>query len=705
MMKRLSVLTLLLILLFILFSCDNGSSPDSASGSDGLVKVSLALGGDSASIQKSVSVNGNTDWTSLTYHYNAVPQWSGDHIHGAADWTPVTYSEVMSLGYFSPGEWVFGVRVKNGANVVYEGFSDVTSITSNTTVDVLVKKLVTDAAVGSVRISVTAPSAQDDTLTISYTGDATGGPYTITAESASDKYLFEYTVTGLSAGTYNFTLTHSAGGEDDIEVVLPSGEMAVISGYLNNGAWHLDYNTVKVYSVGISWTGSGIVQANTTSAAVGDRVSFYVKPASTSSLESLSITCGGNSVSYTGNGSLYSFTMPDGNVSVAATFGAVDIAEIDIDHFKTIIENIYVDNDDVTAFGRSNSEPSGVDYLGIKGVLIWYDSNNNKICWYSENGNTFKFKAGSMAEFFKDHTKYTSISMEGIDTAAVTSMASMFDGCNALTSLTLAGLKTGNVTDMSKMFFGCCGLTSLVLDTEKVNGKFVNFDTSKVTDMSYMFSSTDLTGSKPAELKMNLESLDVSGLDTSSVTNMSHMFYLCSNSNLTSLNVSGFDTSNVTDMSYMFACWRNYPSYVTAVDMSSWDFSNVTTVNRMFDRCERAVITFPSHTMLSNIEDILYWFSHCFAMTPALLETVVKSWDFSGHVNTAALTALFAKADDSNGEAVPNNRIMTNDMTNYKSTRQQFATHANNTVITTLYVGGNNLSAVRYQRLTTVANP
>ena len=408
---------------------------------------------------------------------------------------------------------------------------------------------------------------------------------------------------------------------------------------------------------------------------------------------------------FTGCGTALITPFKNGEVDFEATFTSDLDPDINITYFKYIVDALY-DAYPVTSFSRSAVEPQGVEYVGIKNVKIWYD-NNGHIYWHSDKvGNTFKFKAGSMASFFKDCVRYVSISLEGMDTSEVTSMASMFDGCSALTSIDLTGLNTAEVRNMSKMFYGCIGLTSLVLDTDKdVNGKFVNFNTANVTDMSYMFSSTDLTGSKPGELKMNFESLDVSGLDTSSVTNMSHMFYLCSNSNLTTLDVSGFNTSKVTDMSYMFACWRNFPSYVTAVDMSGWDFSKVTTVNRMFDRCERVVISFPTLTKLSNIEDILYWFSHCFAMTPARLATVIGSWDFSGHTNVSALSALFAVCDDNNGEVSPNNRIMTNDMNNYKSTRQVFDTHQNNTVITKLYVGGNNLSNVRDQRLTTVETP
>ncbi|MBO7431166.1 MAG: BspA family leucine-rich repeat surface protein [Spirochaetia bacterium] len=703
MRKIVSIFTLLLTLLLILAGCDNGSVSDSSvpNKSSGLVKVCLTVDGDSSDIQKSVSATGSY-WTSFTYQYNAVPQWidpAGTRIHGATDWLPINYSAGMSIGYYSPGPWVFGIRIKNGSSVIYEGFSDVVNVeNTSVNVDVLVNKLVTDAVAGSVRIAVTAPAAVDDTLSISYTGTASGGPFDVTATSASDRYPFEYTVSGLNPGTYNFTLTHSAGDiEGNIEVVMPADAMAVISGHMDNGIWQLGCITPKIYGINLTFDDEkGVVHPNATSAAAGDLVTVYVKALSGSELHDVSITWGTPAKTITPiiSGDLYSFTMPDGAVNFEATFTSDQDPDINITYFKYIIDALY-DAYPVTSFSRSAVEPQGVEYVGIKNVKIWYD-NNGHIYWHSDKvGNTFKFKAGSMADFFREQTDYTSIDLTGIDTSAV--------------------------TNMSHMFYGCIGLTSVTLDSEKVTdsgdprfGKFLHFNTANVTDMSYMFSSTALDGSGAGTKKMNIRSLDVSGLDTSSVTNMSHMFYLCSNSNLTTLNVSGFNTSNVTDMSYMFACWRDHPSFVTAVNMSNWDFSKVTTVNRMFDRCENVVITFPTYTELKNIEDILYWFSHCFQLTGAQLQAFIAGWDFSEHKNKAALQTLFSKTASGNDESVPNNRIMGSDMNpNNKpadfGTRFTCPTYSSDdpeyvNPITVLYVGG-NLGDVKYQRLTTVATP
>lgn len=65
------------------------------------------------------------------------------------------------------------------------------------------------------------------------------------------------------------------------------------------------------------------------------------------------------------------------------------------------------------------------------------------------------------------------------------------------------------------------------------------FDTSNVTDMSFMFMECH-----------GVSNLDVSKFDTSNVTNMKFMFNDCRG--LTNIDLSNFDTSNVTDMSCMF---------------------------------------------------------------------------------------------------------------------------------------------------------
>ena len=165
-----------------------------------------------------------------------------------------------------------------------------------------------------------------------------------------------------------------------------------------------------------------------------------------------------------------------------------------------------------------------------------------------------------------------------------------FNGSSRYSNLTSIqfnhSVDTSKVTDMSYMFY----------ITEKSNLKTLelsDFDTSNVITMSYMFDNSTATEIKGLE-KFN----------TSKVTNMSHMFL---NSKATTLDLSSFDTSKVTDMGYMFTGSEateikglnkfntsnvTYMSSMfesskaTTLDLSNFDTSNVTGMYSMFSRSE-----------------------------------------------------------------------------------------------------------------------
>ena len=134
----------------------------------------------------------------------------------------------------------------------------------------------------------------------------------------------------------------------------------------------------------------------------------------------------------------------------------------------------------------------------------------------------------------------------------------MFYDCT--TSFNLSNFDTSKMTDMSWMFDNCLSLTTLDLS---------NFDTSRVTDMSHMFSYCS-----------RFISLDLSSFDTSNVTDMSYMFEDCSG--LTLLDLSNFNTENVTDMHYMF----KYCDSLTTINVSNqWNTDSVKFSIKMFKKC------------------------------------------------------------------------------------------------------------------------
>ena len=81
------------------------------------------------------------------------------------------------------------------------------------------------------------------------------------------------------------------------------------------------------------------------------------------------------------------------------------------------------------------------------------------------------------------------------------------------------------------------------LSTSGVTPQYVRFEDKirPVSTAKWFYKRSAIRGFE------NLENLD-----TSKVTDMSYMFMGCSNSNLTRLDLSTFDTSNVTNMTSMF---------------------------------------------------------------------------------------------------------------------------------------------------------
>jgi len=130
-----------------------------------------------------------------------------------------------------------------------------------------------------------------------------------------------------------------------------------------------------------------------------------------------------------------------------------------------------------------------------------------------------------------------------------------FYGCSNLTLNTV--IDTPNLattTNLTQMFRECSSLTSINLS---------NFwDTSQVTDMSFMFAICPLFNS------------NISSWNTSLVTNMIGMFFYGSQFNQ---DISYWDTSQVNDMSFMFSDATNFNQPITG-----WSVSAVTNMSGMF---------------------------------------------------------------------------------------------------------------------------
>ena len=162
----------------------------------------------------------------------------------------------------------------------------------------------------------------------------------------------------------------------------------------------------------------------------------------------------------------------------------------------------------------------------------------------------------------------------------------LFQNLTALEEIDLSSFDTSNVTDMSFMFNYCTKLKQLDLS---------NFDTSNVTSIRTMFQRCE-----------QLQHLDLSSFDTSNVETMQYMFNYCNS--LEQLDISNFDTSNVTDMSAMF----NYCNSLTELDVSSFNTSKVTNMDAMFQRCDSLKTLNVSNFDTSNVTDMGYIFGSCY---------------------------------------------------------------------------------------------
>ena len=92
-------------------------------------------------------------------------------------------------------------------------------------------------------------------------------------------------------------------------------------------------------------------------------------------------------------------------------------------------------------------------------------------------------------------------------------------------------MKTSSATTMDALFYNCNNLESLDL---------INFDTSLVTSMKYMFFGCY----SPKPIKFHEK------FNMANVESMQAMFYDCIS--LINLNLSSFDTTKVIDMGNMF---------------------------------------------------------------------------------------------------------------------------------------------------------
>ena len=226
-------------------------------------------------------------------------------------------------------------------------------------------------------------------------------------------------------------------------------------------------------------------------------------------------------------------------------------------------------------------------------IKLWLSPTDKTAYYYTEPEKVYLNKDSSKM-FFSEPSEQKiknilKLDLSKFDTSKVTNMGYMFYNISNPTTLDISNFDTSKVTDMGAMFAYMTSLFTLDLS---------NFDTSQVTDMESMFARMS-----------SLMTLDISNFDTSQVRSMRSMFSAMYN--LATLNLSHFDTSKVTDMNHMFYNMSN----LTTINLSSFDTSKVTNMGYMFAGVSNITTLNLTSFDTSKVTNMGYMFSAMFSLT------------------------------------------------------------------------------------------
>lgn len=219
-------------------------------------------------------------------------------------------------------------------------------------------------------------------------------------------------------------------------------------------------------------------------------------------------------------------------------------------------------------------------------------------------------------------------------TKGETSFRGLFSYCNV--DIDLSKYDTSKATDMSYMF------AYFAQSDKKItvsNFKSLDFSSTKSTTFmfNYYTSETpiDLSG-KSFPVLTNAKSMfynvphttaiDLSNVDMPNVTDAADMFNVGYSNQLTSLNLTGINMPSITNANNMF----QYCNKLTSIDVSSIDFSKVTSMNTMFGSCTKLVdvigeidcSSLAGGLYPSSYSDILY---NCTAVETVYLKNIYKN--------------------------------------------------------------------------------
>ena len=226
-------------------------------------------------------------------------------------------------------------------------------------------------------------------------------------------------------------------------------------------------------------------------------------------------------------------------------------------------------------------------------IKLWLDPTDKTAYYYAETEKVYLNTDSSnmfLSKYYEQKIRnILELDLSNFDTSKVTNMQFMFHGISRLTTLNLSNFDTSKVTDMEGMFWDMYNLTTLNISS---------FNTSQVTDMRHMF-----------DWMLNLTTLNLSNFNTSKVMDMQSMF--SGMSSLTTLNLSNFDTSKVTSMHHMFYKM----SSLTSLNLSNFDTSKVTDMQYMFSEMRNLTTLNISSFNTSQVTDMRHMFYSMSSLT------------------------------------------------------------------------------------------
>ena len=276
----------------------------------------------------------------------------------------------------------------------------------------------------------------------------------------------------------------------------------------------------------------------------------------------------------------------DSNIEIFKKVAEFDKGQIVNDKMYNLASGEPVEN-----FKRSDTLPNEIRVLveennsidnifsspeSLYTIYGWYDETDKSIYYYCESEEVYLNVDSSY--MFEEMGKVKKVpGLETVITSRTRNMNHMFYfGLGSSFDADLSNWDTSNVTNMSYMFTS--GNPEFVgpINNYFNAGNIGQWDTSKVTDMSYMFC---LVG-----LENTTFNLDLSNWDVSSVRNMFHMFEGMGafSETLTFGNLKNWNTSKVENMGYMFAGSGHDSTKWSVGDISKWDTSSVRDMNNMF---------------------------------------------------------------------------------------------------------------------------